>query len=96
VFLSTREHIEAHFLTCFVSLVIARILEHRLKGKYSVTALLESLNKASCSHIQENYYLFDYVDEALTDMGKVFDIDFGKKCMTLGEIKKILGSVKKG
>lgn len=96
VFLSTRDHIEAHFLTCFVSLVIARVLEHRLKGKYSVTALLESLNKASCSHIQENYYLFDYVDEALTDMGKVFDIDFGKKCMALGEIKKILGSVKKG
>lgn len=96
VFLSTREHIEAHFLTCFVSLVIARVLEHRLKGKYSVTALLESLKKASCSHIQENYYLFDYVDEALIDMGTDFGIDFGKKCMALGEIKKILGKVKKG
>lgn len=96
VFLSTREHIEAHFLTCFVSLVIARILEHRLKGKYSVTALLESLRKASCSHIQENYYLFDYVDETLSDIGKAFGIDFGKKCMPLGEIKKILGEMKKG
>jgi len=96
VFLSRREHIEAHFLTCFVSLVIARILEKRLEGKYSAPALLESLRKASCSHIQENYYLFDYLDEALADVGNTFGIDFGKKCMALGEIKKILGGVKKG
>lgn len=96
VFLSTQEHIEAHFLTCFVSLVIARLLEHRLEGKYSVTALLESLRKASCSHIQENYYLFDHYDEILADIGQAFGIDFGNKCMSLGEIKKILGEVKKG
>ncbi|NLB81454.1 MAG: IS1634 family transposase [Clostridiaceae bacterium] len=96
VFLSRQEHIEAHFLTCFVALVIARILEHRLKGKYSVTVLLESLRRASCSHIQENYYLFDYVDETLNDIGQEFGIEFDKKCLQLGEIKKILGEVKKG
>lgn len=96
VYLSTQEHIEAHFLTCFVSLVIARILEHRLKGKYSVAHLLESLRKASCSYIQENYYLFDYDDEVLADIGREFGINFGKKYRPLGEIKKILGEVKKG
>jgi len=96
VFLSTKDHIEAHFLTCFVSLVIVRILERLLEGKYSVTALLESLRKASCSHIQENYYLFDFFDGILSDVGNTFGIDFGKKCMTLGDIKKVLGAVKKG
>ncbi|NMB12439.1 MAG: transposase, partial [Firmicutes bacterium] len=95
VFLSTTEHIEAHFLTCFVALVIARILEYRMNGKYSVTAMLESLRKASCSHVQENYYLFDYYDDILADIGKELDIDFGKKCMPLGEVKKILAEVKK-
>ncbi|WP_100013351.1 IS1634 family transposase [Lentibacillus sediminis] len=96
VYLSRQEHIEAHFLTCFVSLVLARVLERRLKGTYSVTAILESLRKASCSHIQENYYLFDHYDELLADIGKEVGIDFGKKYMPLGEIKKILGEVKKG
>jgi len=57
--------------------------------------MLESLGKASCSYIQENYYLFDYYDDTLADIGRVFDIDFGKKCMPLGDIKKILGEVKK-
>ncbi|MFB5764130.1 IS1634 family transposase [Paenibacillus medicaginis] len=96
VYLSTQEHIEAHFLTCFVTLVLARLLERRLNGKYSITTLAESLRKASCSHIQENYYLFDYYDEVLADVGRELGIDFGKKCMSLGEIKKILGAVKKG
>ncbi|TCP16862.1 DDE family transposase [Scopulibacillus darangshiensis] len=96
VYLSRQEHIEAHFLTCFVSLVIVRILERGLKGKYSVTAILDSLKKASCSHIQENYYLFDFYDEVLSDIKEELGVDLGKKYMTLGEIKKILGATKKG
>lgn len=96
VYLSTREHIEAHFLTCFVSLVIARILEYRLTRKYSVMAILESLGKASCSHIQENYYLFNYYDDLLADIGTDLGIDFTSKYMSLGQIKKFLAEVKKG
>jgi transposase len=96
VYLSRQDHIEAHFLTCFVSLVIARLMERRMKGRYPITVMLDSLRKASCSHIQQNYYLFDHYDEVLADLGKEFGIHFGKKCMTLGEIKKILGAVKKG
>lgn len=95
VYLSLKEHIDAHFLTCFISLVIVRILEHRLKEKYSVTAMLESLSKASCSHIQENYFLFDFYSDALEDIGKELNVDFSKKIMSLGEIKKVLGDTKK-
>ena len=96
VYLSLQDHIEAHFLTCFIALVIVRILEHRMKGKYSVPTMLESLSRASCSYIKENYYLFDYYDAVLADIGNVLDIDFSKKCLQLGDIRKILGKVKKG
>jgi transposase len=95
VYLSLKEHIDAHFLTCFISLLIVRILEYRLKGKYSVTDMLESLSKASCSHIKENYYLFDFYNDVLKDIGKELNIDFSKKFMKLGQIKKILGETKK-
>lgn len=95
VYLSLQEHIESHFLTCFIALVIVRILELRMEGAYSVTTMIESLRRASCSHIQENYFLFDYYDDVLFDIGKKLNIDFGKKCMRLGEIKIILGGVKK-
>ena len=86
---------EAHFLTCFVALIIARILENKMERKYSIGTILESLSKAECSLIQQNYYLFDYYDEVLKDIGRVTDIDFGKRIRTLGEIKKALAKTKK-
>ena len=95
VYVWTKEHIEAHFLTCFVALTIARILENRLAQKYSIGTILESLSKAECSLIQQNYYLFDYYDDILKDIGTAMDIDFGKRIRTLGEIKKILAKTKK-
>ena len=95
VYVWTKEHIEAHFLTCFVALTIARILENKLEQKYSVGRILDSLSKAECSLAQQNYYLFDYYDEVLKDIGLIMDIDFGKRIRTLGEIKKILAKTKK-
>ena len=91
VYVWTKEHIEAHFLTCFVALTIARILER----KYSIGTILGSLSKAKCSLIQQNYYLFDYYDEVLKDIERVTDIDFGKRIRTLREIKKVLAKTKK-
>lgn len=95
VYVSRDDHIEAHFLTCFVALTIARILEMKTAQKYSISRLLESLSKAECSHIQQNYYLFDFYDEVLKEIGKSLQIDFSKKVLSLGDIKKTLGSTKK-
>ena len=36
-----------------------------------------------------------YYDEVLKDIGRVTDIDFGKRIRTLGEIKKVLAKTKK-
>ena len=66
--------------------------------KYAKRAKAEreaALTKAECSLIQQNYYLFDYCDEVLKDIGRVTDIDFGKRIRPLGEIKKILAKTKK-
>ena len=75
-------------LPCFVALTIARILENKLEQKYSVGRILDSLSKTECSLVQQNYYLFDYYDEVLKNIGLIMDIDFGKRIRTLGEIKK--------
>ena len=95
IYVSQKEHIEAHFLICFVSLVLARLLEKRLDRKYSITAILESLEKSSCSLLEQNIYLFDYYDEILHAIGKELKIDFSKKYRTVQEIRKIIGESKK-
>lgn len=95
VFVWTKEHIEAHFLICFVALTIARILELKMGRKYSIGKLLNSLSNAQCTLLQQNYYLFDYYDEILKEIGIVTDIDFSKRIRTLGDIKKMLADTKK-
>lgn len=95
VYLSKKEHINAHFFICFLALVIARILEIRLNNKYTINKILDSLRSVSCSHMDANHYLFDYADEVTDDINEVFGLDIGRKIMTLGEIKKVFANVKK-
>lgn len=95
VYVWTREHIEAHFLTCFIALTISRILEMKLEHKYSAGRIIDSLSRAECSLLQQNYYVFDYYDEVLKDIGNVTNIDFSKRIRTLGEIKQVIADSKK-
>lgn len=95
VYVWTREHIEAHFLTCFIALTISRILEMKLEHKYSTGKIIDSLSRAECSLLQQNYYVFDYYDEVLKDIGNVTNIDFSKRIRTLGEIKQVIADSKK-
>ena len=95
IYVSTEEHIKAHFLTCFVALVLARLLEHITEGKYSITKMIESLQKSTCTNVQQNYYLFDYYDEVLKDIGLATNVDFSTKIRTLQQIKKNISETKK-
>jgi len=90
IYLRIETHINAHFLICFVSLLILRILEYKLDKKYSVNKMRESLIRYSCSYLEQNYYLFDYRDEILQSLEKTFGIDLGNKIMSKSKIKKIL------
>lgn len=94
VYVSRKEHIEAHFLTCYIALVLSRVLQYKLDKKYSVGKILESLGKCNCYNIQENYYIFNYYDDILKDIGEQTGIDFSLKHRALQDIKKILGTTK--
>ena len=96
IYMQTHEHINAHFLICFISLLIARIVEMKLGRKYTIETIAETLNNIACSHVNQNLWLFDFADEVTDEMNKVFGMDFGRKVMTLQEIKKYLGAAKKG
>jgi hypothetical protein len=67
----------------------------KLDHKYSSGRILDSLSKANCSLVQQNYYMFDYYDEVLKDIGDLIDIDFSKRIRTLGDIKQALANTKK-
>ena len=89
VFVSTEEHIQAHFLICFVTLLVMRVLEQLIGKCHSVRQIRNSLASYSCSYLDQNYYLFDYRDDVILTMEKTFGLDLSKKIMSLSEIKRI-------
>lgn len=95
VFVSREDHIHAHFLTCFVALLITRIIQMQTNHEFSVGNLLESMSKAECTYLQQNYYLCDYYDDVLEKLELVYGIPYSNKIMSLGEIKNILANTKK-
>ncbi|MEA4890931.1 MAG: IS1634 family transposase [Clostridiaceae bacterium] len=106
VYVSLEAHIEAHFLTCFVALLLTRILELRMNkaeipaqdGKprlFSAFELLNSLRKYTCSHVSENVYSFHYTDEVIHNIEKVFGIDLDKRFRKRGDIRNFIASMKK-
>ena len=94
VYVSDYDHINAHFLTCFIALTILRLIQQKTGGKYSAKKILDCLNKIQCCDEEENIYLFNYRNEISDELGDAFGIDFTKKRLTLSEIKKVLGEAK--
>jgi transposase len=95
VYVSLQDHINAHFLTCFIALTILRIIQKKTGKLYSAEKVVECLNRISCSNEHENIYLFDYRSEVSDAIGDALGIDFTNKRLRLGDIKNILGQVKK-
>lgn len=94
VYLSRNDHIQAHFLICFVALVIARLLVQCLDNKYPIPKIVESLNKASGTHLEQNWYVFDHADDITNAITEILGVDLSHKYLRLGDIKKILGATK--
>ncbi len=95
VFVTTKEHINAHFMTCFLALLIIRLLEKKLDHQISIESLIESLRNANCSLIANNTHMLTYYDENLQVLSEKLGIPFYQKYMTTQKIKKILGDTKK-
>jgi len=84
------DHIDAHFLICFISLVIIRILQTKTNNKYSLKTLLEKIKKFQCTHETGNLYKFIGYKPEIQYMNRKFEINLDKKYDTRENIKKIL------
>ena len=90
VYVRTNDHIDAHFTTCFTSLVLIRLLQARLENKYPVGKIIESLKKYCCVPLDTNNYKFTYFNEILSSCEKVFDIELSNRYRTRQQIQRLL------
>lgn len=90
VYVRLNEHIDAHFATCFMALVLVRLLEHKLGHQFPTGQILDALKKYNCTHLDQNKWQFTYYDEILDACGKAFGLDLERKYRTQQEIQRLL------
>ena len=67
VYLQRDDRIEAHFLTCFIALMIYRILEKKLGDKYTCEEIIKTLREMDMRKVGEHGYIPSYTRTQLTD-----------------------------
>lgn len=97
IYLSREDRITAHFLTCFISLLIYRILENKLNYKYTNTEIIEKLREMEVYEEKGTGYSPAYVRNNLTDdLHDVFGFRTDYEITTYEDFKKIFKQLKKG
>lgn len=103
VFVSKNEHIRAHFLICFVSLLIVRIIQHRMgENALSAERIASALNAATCRVLKGGIIHLDDVGgviafkKRLNKEGKLVDTlefsDEDEMALDFGFIQKLFGA----
>jgi len=95
VFVHQEPSIEAHFLTCFVGLLILRILELKTHRSIEVNRMVESLRKARLVAASPDVLISSYCDNILARIGSALDLDMTKKRYSVTELAKLLAKTRK-
>ena len=95
VYLRDENRIKAHFLICFLALIIYRFLERKLNYKYTCEELLDTLKAMNFAEIQEQGFIPLYKREAITDdLHEAWGFRTDYQFITKSRMKKIQKKVK--
>jgi len=93
--LSREDRIKAHFMTCFISLFIYRLLEKKLNYKYTSSQILNTLRNMEM--IEQKGLGFEpiYERNIITDnLHELFDFNTDLEIISYKNMKKILNKIK--
>lgn len=93
-YLTREDRIKAHFLTCFLALVVYRYLEKKLEDKYTAPEIIETLQKMNLI-LKDEDYIPNYTRTDLTDLlHKKFGFRTDFEIITEKNVKKICQETK--
>lgn len=96
VFHSKDEMIKAHFVTCFLSLIIYRYLEKNLDEKYTAPEIIETLRGMNIKQENHDSYSPNYIRTDLTDdLHEKFGFRTDFEIMNIKNYKKIFNQTKR-
>jgi hypothetical protein len=93
VYLSRDDRIEAHFMTCFIALVIYRLLEKKLKNKYTCHEIISGLRDMNFLEVKGDGYIPTYTRTDFTDdLHEAFGFRTDYQIVKTRQMKKIFKS----
>jgi transposase len=96
VYLSNDDRIEAHFITCFISLVIYRLLEKRLPEGFTCHKIIRELREMNFKEIKGEGYEPIYTRTDFTDaLHEAFGFHTDYQIVTSKHMKKIFKMTKR-
>ena len=72
VYLSRKDRITVHFITCFIALILYRILEKKLGERYTTESIIRTLKEMNMLIASGEGYIPEYTRTDLTD--KLHDV----------------------
>ena len=94
--LSREDRIKAHFMTCFISLFIYRLLEKKLDNKYTSSQILETLRKMTMLEQKGLGFEPEYERTNITDeLHNFFNFNTDLEIVSYKKMKKIFDNIKK-
>lgn len=92
--LSREDRIKAHFMTCFIALLIYRILEKKLDYKYTTKEILDTLRNMNVTELKGNGYIPSYERTNITDfIHEKYNFNTDTEVITYKKIKKIFNTI---
>jgi len=96
VYLQRDDRIEAHFATCFISLLIYRILEKKLGEKFTCSRIISELRNMNMIEVKHEGYIPAYTRTDFTDvLHESFGFRTDYQIVTKSQMRKICASSKK-
>ena len=93
--LSREDRIKAHFMTCFLSLFIYRLLEKKLDYKYTTSQILDTLrNMEMIEHKGIGYEPIYERTQITDDLHEIFSFNTDYEITSYKKIKKIFNIIK--
>lgn len=95
VYLSRDDRILAHFITCFLSLVLFRILESKLGDAFTASQITQTLRGMNLYKIEGEGYIPTYTRDSLTDaLHQAFGFRTDYRINSLSSMKKVFKATK--
>ena len=96
VYLNRKDRILAHFITCFISLIVYRYLEKKLNNKYTIDQILPTLQEMDFIKYEGKGYQPIYTRTELTDaLHDAFGFCTSKQIVPIKKMRNIFSQTKK-